>query len=321
VVSPHRQARELSGGGAEAAASELRLPQDVKLTEAGKFRSSARASNGSTPAEGERQCALRASKCACLTCCSGARPAAGARRQGAELRYSKSRAMRASGRWLQTSSGIAVGRDVLGQVRARRATRGDHVGDDGSNAGRSTTHGNMHGCNTPPRGQSAARTATYDAANQVAARVRGRPTSIRALIGKPTLEPAELHGGRHAQGCDHLQCRRQIQQVAQLAPRRKRGLKPEQVRVHTDLPEGALDEARRGLIHAAVEATIGVGQAGEALWNELRTTPRTTLPPRRPSTPWLARSTTAAGTPRMEAALVGPAITAAHVTGRVVERA
>ena len=263
VVSPH--GKRVSFGECAEAAARLPVPQDVKLTEAGKFRligTSIKRLDTPLKVNGSARYGIDVRLPDMLYAALAQPPALG----GKALSFddSKSRAMPGVKAVVQTSSGIAVVAASWWQARQARNALAVKW-DDGPNAGLNDAailHGLQHAAGA---GQSARKDGDVDAAIKSAARVVTAQYQL-PLLAHATLEPQNCTADVHAQGCD-IYVPTQIQQVAQLAAAGAAGLKPEQVRVYTTFLGGGF--GRRldvDFIPAAVEASKAVGKPVKLLW-------------------------------------------------------
>jgi len=263
VVSPH--GKRVSFGECAEAAARLPVPQDVKLTEAGKFRligTSIKRLDTPLKVNGSARYGIDVRLPDMLYAALAQPPALG----GKALSFddSKSRAMPGVRAVVRTSSGIAVVATSWWQARQARNALAIKW-DDGPNAGLNDAailHGLQHAAGA---GQSARKDGDVDAAIKSAAKVVKAQYQL-PLLAHATLEPQNCTADVHAQGCD-IYVPTQIQQVAQLAAAGAAGLKPEQVRVHTTFLGGGF--GRRldvDFIPAAVEASKAVGKPVKLLW-------------------------------------------------------
>jgi isoquinoline 1-oxidoreductase beta subunit len=263
VVSPH--GKRASFGECAEAAARLPVPQDVKLTEAGKFRligTSIKRLDTPLKVNGSARYGIDVRLPDMLYAALALPPALG----GKALSFddSKSRTMPGVKAVVQTSAGIAVVAASWWQARQARNALAIKW-DDGANAGLNDAailHGLQHAVGA---GQSARKDGDVDAAIKSAAKVVKAQYQL-PLLAHATLEPQNCTADVHAQGCD-IYVPTQIQQVAQLAAAGAAGLKPEQVRVHTTFLGGGF--GRRldvDFIPAAVEASKAVGKPVKLLW-------------------------------------------------------
>ncbi len=264
VVSPH--GKRVSFGECAEAAARLPVPQDVKLTEAGKFRligTSIKRLDTPLTVNGRAQYGIDVRLPDMLDAARALPPARG----GAALSTNdgKSRTMPGVKAVVQTSSGIAVVAASWWQARQARNALAIKW-DDGPNAGLNDAailHGLQHAAGA---GQSARKDGDVDAAIKSAAKVVKAQYQL-PLLAHATLEPQNCTADVRADGCD-IYVPTQIQQFAQLAAAAAAGLKPEQVRVHTTFLGGGF--GRRldvDFIPAAVEASKAVGKPVKLLWS------------------------------------------------------
>ncbi len=162
-------------------------------------------------------------------------------------------------------SGVAVVADHYWQARvARDALK--ITWDAGPNAGLSSARilAELKGATGTP--QSARKDGDVDAAIKAAKRQVSASYEL-PLLAHATMEPMNCTADAKADGCD-VYVGTQIQQVAQGAVANALGLKPEQVRIHTQMLGGGFGRRLEvDFIPAAAEASKAVGAPVQVIWS------------------------------------------------------
>jgi isoquinoline 1-oxidoreductase beta subunit len=162
-------------------------------------------------------------------------------------------------------SGVAVVADHYWQARvARDALK--ITWDEGPNASLSTA-AIMAGLKSATgAGQSARKDGDIGAALKGAKRQLSSSYQL-PLLAHATMEPMNCTADARADGCD-VYVGTQIQQVAQGAVATALGLKPEQVRIHTQMLGGGFGRRLEvDFIPAAAEASKAVGAPVQVIWS------------------------------------------------------